>query len=281
MHLHSSVLVALAALFAGNARAGVVQRNVANSAVKNVVVFGDSFSDNGNGSYRITNSTWPADPAYYDGRFSNGPVWVEDVASKLKLTLHDFAVGGSTSDNHLTQGYTGFNSTILVPSALDQLSMYLGGVKANANLGDTLFIILTGANDAFFDANATGADTAKAVVTIIEKLRKRGYIDAATAAQLHKWSIEFRAEMKALAASQVTYVDLYALFSELFANPRQYGYDPAEITKSCLTGAYGEAPRSLCSDPDEYIFWDEYHPTTKTHRFIAAAAEEALLHTLQ
>ena len=65
--------------------------------------------------------------------------------------------------------------------------------------------------------------------------------------------------MKALAAKQVAYVDLYALFSELFANPKQYGYDPAEITKSCLTGAYGEAPRSLCSDPDEYIFWDEYH----------------------
>ncbi|KZP12321.1 carbohydrate esterase family 16 protein [Athelia psychrophila] len=296
MHLHGSILVAIAFCTA-NVLAGTVkvQRRGTNFAVKNVVVFGDSFSDNGNGSYRITNGTWPADPAYYDGRFSNGPVWVEDVASELDVGLHDFAIGGSSSDNNLTQGYTGPNSTIAVPSALDQLSTYLGGVKANASLSDTLFIVYTGANDAFFDVNATGAQSVKAIITIIEKLREKGanhflvasypdisllpyqhYIDAATSSQLRKWSNEYHTQIKSLAGSQVTYVDMYSLFSDLFAHPQRYGFDPSKITESCLTGAYGEAPRSLCTDPDKYIFWDEYHPTQKTHQLIADAAQKAL-----
>ncbi len=29
-----------------------------------IVLFGDSLSDNGNGTYLLTNRTWPADPAY-------------------------------------------------------------------------------------------------------------------------------------------------------------------------------------------------------------------------
>lgn len=41
--------------------------------------------------------------------------------------------------------------------------------------------------------------------------------------------------------------------------PIDYGLDPNTITKSCLVGAYEEAPRTLCDDPDKYIFWDEYH----------------------
>jgi hypothetical protein len=44
--------------------------------------------------YRFTNESWPADPAYYKGRFSNGPVWVENLANTLGLELHDFSIGG-------------------------------------------------------------------------------------------------------------------------------------------------------------------------------------------
>jgi hypothetical protein len=78
---------------------------------KNIVIIGDSFSDNGSSlgyciyvyfvttnqlgnTYRFTNGTWPADPAYFEGRFSNGPAWVENLASTLSLELHDFAIGG-------------------------------------------------------------------------------------------------------------------------------------------------------------------------------------------
>ncbi|KZP12347.1 carbohydrate esterase family 16 protein [Athelia psychrophila] len=281
MHLHGSILLAIA-FYTTNVLAGPVTvqwQGRTNSAVKNIVVFGDSFSDNGNGSYRITNGTWPVDPPYYDGRFSNGPVWVEDVASELNAELYDFAIGGSSSDNNLAQGYTGSNSTIAVPSALDQLSTYLGGVKANASLSDTLFVVFTGGNDGFFNVNAAGAQAKHFLVASypdISKLPHRHCIDAATKAQLHKWSIEYRAQIESLAGSQVTYVDLYSLFSDLLAHPRRYGFDPSKISRACLTDADGEAPMSLCTDPDKYIFWDEPHPTRKTHQLMARAAQKAL-----
>src|SRR4051812_23986271 len=38
--------------------------------------FGDSLSDNGN-LYALTSRTQPASPPYYQGRFSNGPTFVE------------------------------------------------------------------------------------------------------------------------------------------------------------------------------------------------------------
>lgn len=65
-------------------------------SIENLVVFGDSFSDDGNGAWVLTNHTWPADPAYYGGRFSNGPIWAEYVAKALGWNLFDYAIGGGT-----------------------------------------------------------------------------------------------------------------------------------------------------------------------------------------
>lgn len=78
-----------------------------------VVAFGDSFSDNGMsrvllfqfshntvptgaGAWTVSDHTWPRDPAYFGHRFSNGPVWVEYLADRLKMELDDYAVGGGT-----------------------------------------------------------------------------------------------------------------------------------------------------------------------------------------
>jgi phospholipase/lecithinase/hemolysin len=35
-----------------------------------LIVFGDSFSDNGNGSWVASKGSWPADPAYHGHSFS-------------------------------------------------------------------------------------------------------------------------------------------------------------------------------------------------------------------
>lgn len=57
----------------------------------------------------------------------------------------------------------------------------------------------------------------------------------------------------------VGFADVFSLFQNMRSNPSNYGFNGAHSDVSCLVGAFDEAPRSLCADPDKYIFWDEYH----------------------
>ena len=62
-------------------------------------VFGDSLSDTGRNP-----ATPPA--SYYNGRFCNGPLWVEYLSAELGLPYNasdNFAVSGSTTSNLLSQ----------------------------------------------------------------------------------------------------------------------------------------------------------------------------------
>src|SRR5262245_65983712 len=60
-----------------------------------VIVFGDSISDTGNG-YIFTGG-FAAGPPYFDGRFSNGPVWVEALAQELGLPVPTPSLNGGTN----------------------------------------------------------------------------------------------------------------------------------------------------------------------------------------
>ena len=64
-----------------------------------LVVFGDSLSDNGN-LYEYMKHQLPVSPPYFEGRFSDGPVWVERLMSSYYPTtmnehLLDYAFGGA------------------------------------------------------------------------------------------------------------------------------------------------------------------------------------------
>ncbi len=79
------------------------------SRTKTLYVFGDSLSDSAN-VYALTGEVETPSPPYFDGRYSNGPVWVENLAELLGLEI-DFetpvtvdplannqAVGGAFTD---------------------------------------------------------------------------------------------------------------------------------------------------------------------------------------
>lgn len=40
--------------------------------------------------------TWPEEP-YFKGRWSNGPMWIEEAAAALQVNLADYAAGGATT----------------------------------------------------------------------------------------------------------------------------------------------------------------------------------------
>lgn len=76
--------------------------------------------------------------------------------------------------------------------------------------------------------------------------------------------------------ADVRVIDVYHKFNQVIADPSKYGLDANEIRTACLQGAYNEAPRSLCDDPDKHLWFDAYHPTRIGHRLVAKVFQKAL-----
>ena len=118
-----------------------------------VVVFGDSNSDTGN-VYTLTSHAWPIVPPYYNGRYCNGPNWVDDLAVSQKL---DLAYGSATTDSSFVQGYAILPSSYPVPGVLQQVAQYLSGnpVSLASSVPCYLHVVWAGANDFIFNPAAT------------------------------------------------------------------------------------------------------------------------------
>jgi len=63
----------------------------------NWLFFSSCQQDNGNGTFTLTNGRIPSSPPYFEGRFSNGPVWNEYLADDLGIPLINRAFGGATT----------------------------------------------------------------------------------------------------------------------------------------------------------------------------------------
>jgi thermolabile hemolysin len=131
-----------------------------------IVAFGDSLSDLGN-TYNYLSSVSLGfveySSYYYDqGRWSDGPVWVEDLARLLGFTAlqrndgknlygTDFAWGGSTSADGYTRfwvpGYALPNLRTQIESYIDLL---LTPDARMPNISETLFSVWSGGNDVIY-----------------------------------------------------------------------------------------------------------------------------------
>lgn len=122
------------------------------AAYSGLYVFGDSLSDVGN-VFISTNGTEPVSPPYSEGRFSNGNLWVQDVAASLGLGPvtaslaggNDFAVGGAQTGATPANPYTASNSFQQASDLTAQLANYnKRGLGPQPNALYTLWI---GSND--------------------------------------------------------------------------------------------------------------------------------------
>lgn len=89
------------AVTAASAAAGLLLAPAGASAFSGLYVFGDSLSDNGH-LYALTGG-FPPDPPYHQGRFSNGPVAVEHLATGLGLSgvqFHNMAIVGARTGTY-------------------------------------------------------------------------------------------------------------------------------------------------------------------------------------
>lgn len=117
--------------------------------IDKVVAFGDSLSDNGN-FYVLTSKLHffdenmfvaPKSPPYFQGRFSNGKVWTEKLASLLKVPLDDYAYGGAWAEPYE-------DSLSYIPPNLDEQVMdFVIRSEFDKHRADHLYVIWAGAND--------------------------------------------------------------------------------------------------------------------------------------
>lgn len=257
--------------------------------IDELYVFGDSLSDTGT-IYRATGGLYPPSP-YFQGRYSNGQVWVEYLAKQLNLLprTSNFAYGGAT---------TGSQANALVPSLLAQVESFTRNHSTSNS--KALYIVWAGANDylqgitkpempvgnitqALTTLNRVGAKR-----FLVANLPDLGQIPAtrsstsseqlSTLTKDHNQAL--RRSLKVLNQKnpdlQIVVLDVNLLYQRAIANPAEFGF--ASATTACLSGS------RACHNPDQFLFWDDIHPTTAAHRIIgekaySRLAEEGLVET--
>ena len=63
-------------------------------------------------------------------------------------------------------------------------------------------------------------------------------------------------------------LDTRSLFDRVSSAPTEFGL--TNVTDACLSGL------SVCSNPNQYLFWDDYHPTATGHTLLANSAYSTL-----
>jgi outer membrane lipase/esterase len=268
---------------------GLVAAQAATPTYDNLYVFGDSYCDVGN-IFVATGGTEPAAP-YYNGRFSNGPVWLDHVAGFLGLPLKAYLQGGT---DYAFGGAWVTAAQGSIPSVPQQVEIYLSlhGGKADPN---ALYIIEGGGND-ILDATGGSPDQlgleiagglaaselllrrAGARHFIIPNLFNVGLLPAAAgnvsfATEASAATNRALGEMLAIESSlegiHILRMDVFSLMNAVVKDPTHFGF--TDITDPCVV-----APPASCADPDHTFFWDVHHPTEFGHSFFAVTLENAL-----
>ncbi|MEQ9111026.1 MAG: autotransporter domain-containing protein [Rhodospirillaceae bacterium] len=255
-------------------------------------VFGDSLSDSGN-AFALSGGTNPPSPPYFNGRVSNGPVWVESFAPALGLTYSqstNFAIAGAEAGSL---------------NAIDVGNQVLGFVGSGGTVpADALTVVWAGNNDFLRNAATTPSSvlTANVVTSIgtaigtlnafgaqnflIPNLPKFGSTPGGASTglgpQLNQlasfYNTNLHETLIGLESSlgvNIFIMDIEGLFDDVIANPSVYGL--VNVTIPCLDGSAqptGACPTSAAADAT--LFWDAIHPTAAAHSVVSQFASATL-----
>lgn len=271
-----------------------------------IFVFGDSLSDTGNLSLATGGAAPGTAQPYADGRFSNGPLWVEGLAFGLGLAgqASPYLTGGNNFAYAGARTGTGSSP----PGVLAQVAGIWGSgpvpVPGSAD-PDALYVVVGGGND-MRDARlafqgSTPADDlgrqAAAIAAITDLATTIGYL-AASGAQnvliaslpnlgntpeaallgLQAASADASARFNALVPTlfgleslfpslNVELLDMAGIAVNVLANPGAYG-----VTNTTLPcGAFFFSVGADCAHS---LFSDTLHPSAFVHGLFAQAALE-------
>ena len=128
-----------------------------------IVSFGDSLSDTGNVAI-LTDGAVPPPAFYFDGRFSNGPILLDQLGAALGSAV-DPSLGGG---GNFAFGSARVATSPFVPSLRAQANAFLNVTAATGADPGSLYVVYGGANDV---RDAIGsADPIAAVTTAAQQL---------------------------------------------------------------------------------------------------------------
>ena len=265
------------------------------TSIDRVVAFGDSLSDT-HDLYNASRWLMPNGTSWYAGRFTNGENWVEHLSDDLHVPLYDWAVGGVGVGDRKIFPWAD------LPGAVSQARAWresTGGDPAY-DPARSLFTVLVGGNDLIFFDTTTRVildGEARTVQQLIDGgarnilVMNLPEVSRAPIAALKGEQRLIAAKMTVVNAGLQSMVaslqqrygpqlniqlfDTHALFSQIFDDPGAYGFTDA--TQSCLdidqigmtNFMERHPPRPECTDPNQFVFWDLVHPTTRTHEILA------------
>lgn len=247
--------------------------------INELYVFGDSLSDVGT-VFRTTGGMYPPQPIYFQGRYSNGRVWVEYLALRLHLDssqTNNFAYGGATTSS---------DRNSLVPGLLTQVQSF---TRTHQQINpNALYVLWAGANDYLQGegdttipvenvtraiASLAGVGVKKILVANLPDLGQlpatlKSANSASLSALTQAHNQGLRRALKLLSQQysdlQIVTVDVNRLYREAIINPVAFGF--TNVICACLSG------ERACGNPEQFLFWDGIHPTTAAHRILGEAA---------
>lgn len=277
----------IVSLVSGLALSAITHAIAQAAPVSQVVSFGDSNADAGIGAaLSLSVFTGNATPTVgsVGGRFSNGPVAVEDVANDLRVSLASYGVGGAT---------TGAYAFGVIPSLLTQIPLYQASLPTQRLDPDALYVITAGSNDLFGLTAAvpatvvnTGVNNIKSAVTTLSNAGARTIIvvnrtvrpnpdsvDNANGIVLNTAVQTSVAQLDTSLPGRVLYLDAYGISSALQSNPSAYG----------LTGGSARCiDNPACiADPagvgSTYVRFDSAHLALAANAIIAQEMERLVV----
>ena len=279
--------------------------------LQNIVVFGDSLSDNGN-LYEFMNHQLPPSPPYFEGRFSNGQVWIEHLATsyfKDKTSAHffDYAFGGAgvseeegddevlftlrreinnylkehqdkADPNSLFVLWIGSNNYLAMPEEMEKtVNTVNDGIKISiqrlVNKG-AKHILVVNLPDLGSTPAAYEFDSVS-TMTEFSKLHNQKLLENFVAFKQEYPEVEW------------LFFDMNSILSDVITPPQAYGFN--NVTEGCSNSVANQTtktsvlrmvaavtPKAESNACDGYLFFDLVHPTAPAHKMLAEKARKML-----
>ena len=255
-----------------------------------IVVFGASGSDVGNAyikSPSLVNYAHPPSPPNFEGRASNGPLWVDVLADLLGVERSIASLAGGK--NYAFSGATTGAVSNRFPGAIDDMDAQVGTfLREQSVSGDELFVIDGWINDFAVPAPADPVAAANKIGQAVNGLAAAGARDflislVATTPrsmrpEIGPFNVALKSEFEQIRSTypdvSITEFSAQPTLDRIIADPSSIGLNflDGQACNDCRLG--NPIPTDIAVHPNEYLYWDGVHFTLPVNDAIGRAAFE-------